>query len=154
MAGGASTVSIEQRIAPLHLPADARRSGGRERGRERGRGRGRRTDRGTEGEPHRIVGLLDVVQLPLLAFHLADLELQKLDAEGVCTEGAEVTCTPRRRAGGAQPHTRGSEPNTRPTALRRQPSTALPSSSTTPTPTRRAFCGPRFDTKSRRLTAP
>ena len=142
----ASTVSINQRIASLHLPADARRVGGeRERERERKRERERGGER-TQGEPHHIVRLLDVVQLPLLAFHLADLELQELDAEGVCTEAAEVTCTPGRRT--------GAQPRMRSKALRHQPPTTLPSSATTPTPTRRAFRGPRLDTTSRRLTAP
>ena len=46
----ASTVSINQRIASLHLPADARRVGVvRGRGRGRGKGRGRGAERGHRG---------------------------------------------------------------------------------------------------------
>lgn len=41
---------------------------------------------------HRIIRFLDVVELTLLALHLADSELQKLDLVAVCTQRAKISC--------------------------------------------------------------
>ena len=41
---------------------------------------------------HRIIRFLDVVELTLLALHLSDSELQKLDMVAVCTQRAKISC--------------------------------------------------------------